>query len=168
MSFGLQIYTLVHVAISLVGIFTGLVALFGQLTGARLARWTAWFLVTTVLTNATGFGFPFERFLPSHAIAIVSLLILAAAIYARYVRRMEGGWRRVYVVTAVAALYLNVFVLAVQLFRRVPALAALAPTQSEWPFGVTQLVVLLAFAVLGAARGSGQVRMHSSSSRLRL
>ncbi len=149
MSFGLQIYTLVHVAISLVGIFTGLVALFGQLTGPRLGRWTAWFLVSTVLTNVTGLAFPFERFLPSHALAILSLVVLAAAIYARYGRRLEGAWGRVYLVAAVAALYLNVFVLVVQLFLRVPALAALAPTQSEWPFGVTQLVVLVAFVVLG-------------------
>jgi len=149
MSFGLQIFTLVHVAISVVGIVSGCVALFGQLSGPRLDRWTAWFLASTVLTNATGFGFPVDHFLPSHAIAIFSLVLLTVAIYAWYGRRLAGVWRMVYVVTAVAALYLNVFVLVVQLFRRLPALAALAPTQSEWPFGVTQLVVLVAFIVLG-------------------
>jgi hypothetical protein len=149
MSFGLQIFTLVHVAISLVGIFAGLVALFGQLSGERLGRWTAWFLAATVLTNVTGFGFPFERFLPAHGIAIVSLAVLAVAIYARYGRQLAGRWRVVYVVSAVVALYLNVFVLVVQLFLRLPALRELAPTQTEWPFAVAQLVVLGAFVVLG-------------------
>jgi hypothetical protein len=149
MNAGLQLYTLLHVVISLVGIFTGLVALFGQLAGPRLERWTAWFLASTVLTSVTGFGFPFERFLPAHAIGIVSLLLLAAAIYACYVRRLDGVWRRVYVMTAVVALYFNAFVLMVQLFRRLPALAALAPTQSEWPFVLTQLVLLVTFGVLG-------------------
>ena len=149
MNAGLQLYTLLHVVISLVGIFTGLVALFGQLAGPRLERWTAWFLASTVLTSVTGFGFPFERFLPAHAIGIVSLLLLAGAIYACYVRRLDGVWRRVYVMTAVVALYFNAFVLMVQLFRRLPALAALAPTQSEWPFVLTQLVLLVTFGVLG-------------------
>ena len=146
---GLQLYTLLHVAISLVGIFTGLVALFGQLTGPRLERWSAWFLASTVLTSVTAFGFPFAGFLPAHAIAIVSLAVLSAAIYARYARRLEGWWRRAYVMTAVVALYFNVFVLVVQLFLRSPALAALAPTQKEWPFVLTQLVLLVTLAALG-------------------
>ena len=149
MSSGSQIYTLVHVAISLVGIFTGLVVLFGLMAAKRLDRWTAWFLASTVLTSATGFGFPVDRLLPSHAIGVLSLLVLAVAIYARYARQLVGVWRRVYVVSAVVALYFNVFVLVVQAFLKVPALKALAPTQTEWPFGLVQLCIFAAFVVLG-------------------
>jgi hypothetical protein len=145
----LATYTLVHVVISLVGIASGLVVLFGLLRGRDLDRWTLLFLTTTVLTSVTGFGFPFQRFLPSHAVGIVSLMALALAIYARYPRRLAGAWRRIFVVGAVLSLYLNVFVLVVQLFLKVPALNALAPTQSESPFQLTQLVFLLLFVVLG-------------------
>jgi hypothetical protein len=145
----LATYTLVHVVISLVGIASGLVVLFGLLRGRDLDRWTLLFLTTTVLTSVTGFGIPFQRFLPSHAVGIVSLMALALAIYARYPRRLAGAWRRIFVVAAVLSLYLNVFVLVVQLFLKVPALNALAPTQSESPFQLTQLVFLLLFVVLG-------------------
>jgi hypothetical protein len=145
----LAIYTLVHVAISLVGIGTGLVVLAGLMKGQPLDRWTFIFLATTVATCVTGFGFPFVHFLPSHAVGIISLVVLAPAIYGRYVRRMTGHWRWIYVVGAVLSLYLNVFVLVVQLFLKVPALNALAPTQTEAPFTMTQLVVLLTFLVLG-------------------
>jgi hypothetical protein len=145
----LTTYTLVHVVISLVGIASGLVVLYGLLRGRDLDRWTLLFLTTTVLTSVTGFGFPFQRFLPSHAVGIVSLIALALAIYARYPRRLAGAWRRIFVVGAVLSLYLNVFVLVVQLFLKVPALNALAPTQSEPPFQLTQLVFLLLFVVLG-------------------
>jgi hypothetical protein len=147
----LATYTLVHVVISLVGIVSGLVVLFGLLTGQRLDRWTLVFLATTVATSVTGFGFPFQRFLPSHAVGIVSLIALALAIYGRYPRRLAGAWRWVFVIGAVLSLYLNVFVLVVQLFLKVPALNALAPTQSEPPFQLTQLVALAVFAALGAA-----------------
>lgn len=145
----LATYTLVHVGISLVGIASGLVVLFGLLRGRDLDRWTVLFLTTTVLTSVTGFSFPFQRFLPSHAVGIVSLIALALAIYARYPRRLAGAWRRIFVVGAVLSLYLNVFVLVVQLFLKVPALNALAPTQSEPPFQLTQLAFLLLFVVLG-------------------
>ena len=145
----LATYTLVHVVISLVGIVSGLVVLYGLLRGRDLDRWTLLFLTTTVLTSVTGFGFPFQRFFPSHAVGIVSLIALALAIYARYPRRLAGAWRRIFVVGAVLSLYLNVFVLVVQLFLKVPALNALAPTQSEPPFQLTQLVFLLLFVVLG-------------------
>lgn len=147
----LAAYTLVHVVISLVGIVSGLIVLFGLLTGQRLDRWTLVFLATTVATSVTGFGFPFQRFLPSHAVGIVSLIALSLAIYGRYPRRLAGAWRRVFVIGAVLSLYLNVFVLVVQLFLKVPALNALAPTQSEPPFQLTQLVALAVFAALGAA-----------------
>jgi len=147
----LATYTLFHVVISLVGIVSGLIVLFGLLTERRLDRWTLVFLATTVATSVTGFGFPFQRFLPSHAVGIVSLIALSLAIYGRYPRRLAGAWRRVFVIGAVLSLYLNVFVLVVQLFLKVPALNALAPTQSEPPFQLTQLVALAVFAALGAA-----------------
>jgi hypothetical protein len=141
-------YTLVHVAISLLGICSGFVVLFGLLASKRLDSWTALFLVTTVLTSVTGFGFPFDHLLPAHKVAILSLVVLAVAILARYVLHLVGAWRSIYVVGAVMALYLNVFVLIVQLFEKAPALKALAPTQSEPPFLVAQLAVLAVFVLL--------------------
>lgn len=147
----LQIYTVTHVVISLAGIFSGFVVLLGMLGGKRLDGWTKWFLITTVLTSVTGFGFPVHQFMPSHAVGIISLLVLAVAIYARCRRQLAGAWRWIYVVTAMIALYLNVFVGVVQAFEKVPALKALAPTQTEPPFKLTQLVVLALFIVLTVA-----------------
>ena len=144
----LPIYTIVHVLISVVGIFTGLIVLFGMLAGKRLDGWTKWFLATTVLTSVTGFFFPFHGFTPAIGLGIISLLVLAVAIYARYPRQLAGNWRWIYVVTAVVALYFNVFVSVVQSFEKISALHALAPTQTEPPFKFTQLVVLALFAVL--------------------
>jgi hypothetical protein len=141
-------YTLLHVLISLVGIGSGLIVMFGFLTGKRLDGLNGVFLVTTVLTSATGFGFPFEHLLPSHKVGILSLVVLAVAIPARYVYHLAGAWRKVYVVAASIALYLNVFVLVVQGFLKVPALKVLAPTQSEPPFLIAQLVVLVVFVGL--------------------
>jgi hypothetical protein len=138
-------YTLLHVLISLVGIGSGLVVMFGFLTRKRVDGWTALFLITTVLTSVTGFGFPVDHLLPSHIIAILSLLILAVAISARYAFHLSGAWRSTYVVTAAIALYLNVFVLVVQTFMKVPAVHALAPTQKEPPFLIAQIVVMLIF-----------------------
>jgi len=146
---GLAAFTFVHVLLSLVGIGTGFIVVFGLLTGRRFDGWTALFLSTTVATSVTGFLFPFHQFMPSHGVAIVSLIVLAAAIPARYLFHLEGVWRRIYVITAVIALYLNVFVAIVQAFRKVPALKALAPTQSEPPFVAAQLVVMALFIVLG-------------------
>jgi hypothetical protein len=145
----LHIYTIVHVLISLVGIFTGLIVLFGMLAGKRLDGWTKWFLTTTVLTSVTGFFFPFHGFTPAIGLGIISMLVLAIAIYARYPRQLTGNWRWIYVVTAVVALYFNVFVGVVQSFEKIPALHALAPTQTESPFKLTQLVVLSLFILLG-------------------
>jgi hypothetical protein len=144
----LHIYTIIHTLISLIGIFTGFVVLFGLLAGKRLDGWMKCFLITTVLTSVTGFGFPVHQFMPSHAVGIISLLVLAVAIYARYPRHLAGAWRWIYVVTALIALYLNVFVGVVQAFEKVPALKAMAPTQTEPPFKLTQLVVLALFFVL--------------------
>ena len=142
-------FTTVHVVVSLIGIATGLVVLFGLLTAKRFDGWTAIFLVTTVLTSVTGFGFPFEHLLPSHKVGIISLVLLAVAILARYGLHLAGAWRWIYAVCATMALYLNVFVLVVQSFEKVPALKAMAPTQSEPPFLVAQVIVLLLFIVLG-------------------
>ena len=144
----LQIYTIIHTLISLVAILTGIVALFGMLSGRRLDGWTKWFLTTTVLTSVTGFFFPFHGFTPAIAVGIISLVMLAIAIFARYSRQMAGVWRWIYIVTAVIALYFNVFVLVVQAFLKIPTLHALAPTQTESPFKLTQLVVLIGSALL--------------------
>jgi hypothetical protein len=145
----LHIYTLIHVLISLVGIFSGLIVLFGMLGGKRLDGWTKWFLITTVLTSVTGFFFPFHGFTPAIGLGIISLVVLAVAIFARYPQQLAGHWRWVYVVTAVVALYFNVFVGVVQAFEKIPALQALAPTQTEPPFKLAQLVVLALFVLLG-------------------
>ena len=142
-------FTLIHVVISLAGIASGLVVLFGLFNARRLNAWTSLFLTTTVLTSVTGFLFPVDRLLPSHVVGAISLVALAAAIVARYPKQLAGGWRTVYVAGAVASLYLNVFVLIVQLFQRVPPLEALAPTQTESPFVVTQLLALTIFAAAG-------------------
>jgi hypothetical protein len=139
---------LVHVVISLIGILSGLVVAYGFLTAKRLDRWTATFLASTVLTSVTGFFFPFHQLLPSHIVGAISLVILAVAIFARYGRNLAGIWRSTYVVASMIALYLNVFVLVVQLFQKVPALKAMAPTQSEPPFVVTQVAVLALFVML--------------------
>jgi hypothetical protein len=157
-------YTLIHVLLSLVGIGSGFVVLFGLLTGRRLNGWTALFLLTTVATSVTGFGFPFDHLLPSHKVGIISLFVLAVAILARYAFHLEGPWRWIYVVSAVIALYLNVFVGIVQSFEKVPALKAMAPTQSEPPFVVTQLVALALFIVLAifAARRFRSERVRAA------
>jgi hypothetical protein len=141
-------FTLVHVWISLVGIGSGLIVLFGLLNAKRLDGWTGLFLATTVATSLTGFGFPFEQLLPSHKVGIISLVVLAIAILARYAFHLAGSWRWIYVVSALIALYLNVFVAIVQSFQKVTALKELAPTQSEPPFLVTHVVVLSLFIVL--------------------
>jgi uncharacterized protein YggT (Ycf19 family) len=148
MIFGMTILTFVHVLLSLIGIFAGLVVAFGLLTSKQLTGWTGVFIWSTVATSVTGFLFPFHRFLPSHAIGILSLIVLAIAIYALYGLHLAGDWRRVYAITAMIAFYLNVFVLIAQLFDKVPALRALAPTKTEAPFKEAQLAALLLFVVL--------------------
>ena len=155
MIFGVTTFTLIHVVLSLVGIFAGLVVAGGLVAGKRLDGWTGVFLVTTVLTNVTGFGFPFVTFLPSHGVGILSLVILPVVIIARYWKHLTGAWRGVYVVGTVLALYLNAFVLLGQLFLRLPTLIVAAPTQTEPPFLVTQLIVLALFVWLGKAALKG-------------
>jgi hypothetical protein len=141
-------FTKVHVLISLIAILAGLVVAFGLIAAKRLNGWTALFLLMTALTSVTGFFFPFHGFTPAIGVGIVSLLVLAIAIFARYGRQLSGAWRWIYVVTAMLALYLNVFVLIVQLFQKVAALKALAPKQSEPPFQIAQAAALVLFVVL--------------------
>jgi hypothetical protein len=140
----LTVFTLFHVAISLMGIGAGLVVLFGFLNSKTLHPWTSLFLWTTVATSVTGFFFPFHGMTPGIVVGILSLIVLAIAFRAR------GRWRKTYVIASMLALYFNVFVLVVQSFEKVPALTALAPTQSEPPFQIAQGVVLLLFIALSA------------------
>jgi hypothetical protein len=144
-------FTLIHTLISLVAIVAGLVVVGGLMAGQRLDGWTGLFLVTTALTSITGFGFPFTRLLPSQDIGIISLIVLVPVILARYRKHLEGAWRGIYVVGSVLVLYLNVFVLVDQLFKRIPALIVLAPTHQELPYFLTQLIVLALFIALGFA-----------------
>jgi hypothetical protein len=148
MSLGMAIFTFVHVALSLVGIVAGFVVVFGLISARQFDKWTALFLTSTLLTSVTGFLFPFHKFLPSHAIGILSLMVLALAIFARYRQHLAGGWRRTFVITSVIALYFNAFVLIAQLFQKVEALKAIAPTQSEAPFKLAQLLLLALFVLL--------------------
>jgi hypothetical protein len=141
--------TQVHVVLSLIGILSGFVVVFGFFAAKRFDAWTALFLVTTVATSVTGFLFPFHKFLPSHVFGIISLVALSSGTFAFYGRQLAGAWRRTFVVTSIIALYLNVFILIVQLFEKVPALNALAPMQSEPPFLIAELANLVLFIVLG-------------------
>jgi hypothetical protein len=153
----LQIYTIVHTLISLIAIFTGLIVVFGMIGCKRLDGWTKWFLITAVATTITGFFFPFHGFTPAIGLGIISMPLLALTIFARYPKHLAGSWRWIYVIGAVICLYFNLFVLVVQAFEKVPALHALAPTQSERPFKLTQLVVLLVSVLLGIVAA---IRFH--------
>jgi hypothetical protein len=146
-------FVLVHVVISLIGIVAGLIVMFGMLGSRRQPGLTAIFLIFTILTSATGFVIPpllTEKLLPSHMIGILSLLLLAIACIALYVMRLSGPWRWIYVLTALLSLYLNVFVLAIQSFLKVPVLTALAPGNppSGPVFAVVQGLVLVLFAIM--------------------
>jgi len=145
----LSTFTLVHVLISLVGLGSGFVVVYGLLTAKRFDGWTAVFLATTVLTSLTGYLFPVEHIMPSHIVGAISLTVLAVALVARYAFHMKGSWRWIYVVTALIGLYLNTFVAVVQSFLKVPFVHALAPTQKEPPFLVVQITVMAIFVVIG-------------------
>jgi hypothetical protein len=151
MIFGMSLstFTMLHVFISLAGIGSGLIVVYGMLTRNRMDGLTVFFLATTIFTDLTGYLFPVEHILPSHIVGAISLTALAIALVARYARRMDGSWRWIYVVTAMIGLYLNVFVAVVQSFLKIPAVHALAPTQKEPPFLVVQLLVMAVFLVLG-------------------
>ena len=141
-------FTVVHVLISLLGIVSGLVVMYGLLTANRLERWTTLFLVSTAATNITGFLFPFKGVTPGIVIGILSLIVLAVAVIGRYALNLNGAWRPIYIVAASVALYFNVFVFVVQSFEKIPQLRSLAPTQKEPPFEVAQLLVLLIFVIV--------------------
>jgi len=141
-------FTLLHVLISLVGIGSGFVVMYGLLTSRRFDRWTLLFLISTAATSVSGFAFPFTHLLASHKLGILSVIVLTIAAVARYARDMSGIWRAIYVVSASVALYFNMFVLVVQSFEKSPALKALAPTQTEPPFIVAQGLLLTLFIVL--------------------
>jgi hypothetical protein len=148
-----QALTLAHTVISLLAIALGFVVLYGLFNSNRMPRTTFWFLLTTFLTSLTGFVF-FKRdqLLPSHITGIIALVVLAPTVFAYYTRKLAGGWRRVYVIGSVISLYLNVFVLVVQLFLKVPAIHALAPNapaNPEAPFKIAQGLVLTLFIVAG-------------------
>lgn len=145
----LPAFTAVHVTVSLAAIASGFVILFGMIANRRLDGWTAFFLATAVTTSVTGFGFPIKGMTPGIAFGIISLVVLAAAVTARYRRHLTGLWRRVYVIGAVFALYLNFVVLIVPSFQKIGVLRSLAPTQSEPPFLAVQLISLVAVLVLG-------------------
>ena len=144
----LQTYTVIHVLISLVAIFTGVVVVFGMVASNRLDCWTKWFLTTAALTTVTGFFFPFHGFTPAIGLGIISLPFFALTIFARCSKHLAGAWRWIYAIGAVICLYFNLFVLVVQLFEKVPALHAMAPTQTESPFKLTQLAVLVVSTLL--------------------
>jgi hypothetical protein len=145
----LEYLTLIHVIISLVGIASGFGTVAGLLGARVFPRWTGVFFATTVATSVTGFFFPFRGFTPAFAFGVVSLFLLAVAIYALCVRRLAGVWRKTYAVTDLMALYLNFFVLIAQMFTKVPEIRALAPTQTEPPFLVTQLLATAMFVGMG-------------------
>jgi hypothetical protein len=145
----LHAFTQFHVTLSLIGILSGLVVLLGLLGSKPANAVTALFLATTVLTSLTGFLFPFHGVTPGIVIGILSIVLLLAAILARYVYHYAGAWRWIYVGSTIMALWFNIFILIVQSFEKIPGLHDLAPTQTEMPFKVAQIVVLLAFIVLG-------------------
>jgi len=141
-------FTLLHVVITLIAIGSGLIVVGGMFASHKLSGTTALFLFTTALTSVTGFLFPINGFTPALGVGIVACLILAVALFAVYKEHLVGAWRWIYVITAITSLYLNVFVLVVQSFTKVSALKALAPTQSEPPFAITQAGTLVVFIVI--------------------
>ena len=142
-------FTLLHVVITLVAIGSGLIVMGGMFASHRLPVTTALFLFTTALTSVTGFLFPIHGLTPALGVGILACVILAVALFALYKEHLAGAWRWIYVITAIASLYLNVFVLIVQSFMKVVTLNSLAPTQSEPPFAITQAVILVIFILIG-------------------
>lgn len=147
----LETFTFVHVVLSLVGIMTGFIVAALMLSSAPIAGWNAFFLISTILTSVTGFLFPSKAILPSHIVGVISLIVLAVAVFAVWARGLSGAWRGVYVGCAVLALYLNVFVAVVQSFGKFAYLRQFAPTGTEAAFVATQAAVLVVFVVLGIA-----------------
>ena len=145
----LAAFTIVHVLISLIAIASGVVVVTGMFGANRLSGWTAIFLIFTLLTSLTGFLFPIKGFTPALGTGLVSTVLLLLALGALYGGHLHGAWRWIYVVCAVMALYLNVLVLIVQAFQKVPPLHVFAPTGSEPPVLVTQAIALIVFIGAG-------------------
>jgi hypothetical protein len=143
-----ELFTKIHVAISLIGIASGAVLALAMMAGRFLSKVNTLFLVTTILTSVTGFFYPIHGLTPGLVLGVVSLFVLAFTLLAYYSKHMLGVWRRVFVLTAIFALYLNCFVLVAQSFQKIPALHALAPTGTEGPFKLTQLVLLVVTIVV--------------------
>lgn len=166
----MRAFIFIHVILSLIGIFSGMIVLIGMLIGKRLNRLTFVFLGSTLATSVTGFCFlPFDGFTPAQAFGVLSTILLAQAIYGRYARHLEGNWRNVYVITAVAALYLNAFVGIVQAFRKIAFLNAIDPTQSAAPFVSAQAINFILFVIVGflAVRGfAGEAERPLSAGEL--
>ena len=150
MGMSLSNFTMLHVVISLLAIACGIVVLLGMLAGKPFDSLTTTFLVTTILTSATGFFFPSTQLLPSHILGVISLIVLAIALVGYFYYELAGNWRWIYIASATVALYLNVFVAIVQAFLKIPALRAMAPTQTEPPFLILQGAALAVFVILGA------------------
>jgi len=144
----LSLYTQIHVIISLIAIASGLLVAIGMMMARSSGPMTALFLATTVLTSVTGFFFPFHGVTPGIVVGILSLVVLLLTLIARYGKHMVGGWRGTYVITAMFALYLNVFVLVAQCFEHIPSFHVLAPTGTEPPFKIAQGIVLVLFVLL--------------------
>jgi hypothetical protein len=144
-----HLFLQIHVAISLIALVTGLIALIGWLTGSFSRGWTALFLVTLILTSVTGFPLPPFGLDPPRMVGILSLILLAIAVLAIYVFKAGGAWRWIFLITAITALYFDAFVGVIQAFAKLPFLHELAPNGSEPPFVIAQVVVLAIFVVLG-------------------
>ena len=144
-----DIFLDIHVALSLIALVLGLIVLYGLLSGEVLGAWTVLFLLALILTSVTGFPLPPFGLDPPRMVGILSLILLAIAVLAIYAFRLRGAWRWIYVVTAMAALYLDAFVGVIQAFAKLTFLHSLAPTQSEPPFLIAQVIVLVIFVVLG-------------------
>ncbi len=148
-------FTFLHVMLSIAGIVAGLFVVGGFTGGKQLNGWIGVFLVTTLITNITGFLFPFRVLMPSHILGGISLLVIPLSMFALYVKHLEGVWKKVFVLTAVTALYFNVFVLIAQLFTKIPSIIVLSPTQQSPLFGATQLVLLVMFILIGRSAKRG-------------
>jgi hypothetical protein len=146
-------FTLVHVIISLVGIGSGIVVFLAMLARDRVAAWTALFLISTIVTSVSGFFFHSTAIGPPHVFGVISLVVLAAAVLARYIFALAGWWRLIFIVGAWIALYLNCVVAVIQFFQKFSFLQPLAPTQTEPPFLITQAVMLAIFVIVGIAAG---------------
>ena len=159
-------FTAIHVLLSLIGIVSGLVVLFGLISSDAMRRSPLVFLVTTLATSITGFFFPFHGFTPALGVGCLSVIILLAVITARYRFGLANAWRWVYVVGTVVALYFNSFVLVVQAFLKIPGLHVLAPTGTERPFAVAQILVLAFYLLTGALAVKGFRRTPLAPARL--